>query len=388
MENNEIIYGKNAVAELLRSGGSVNTLYISGAAGGLTELITAARGRGVPVKTVPREKLDALCGNARHGGVAASVSAAVYADLSEVLERAEKPFLVIADGVEDPHNLGAIIRVAEGAGAHGLIIPKRHGAGLTQTVYKTSAGAAEHVLIARVTNLSTEIEKLKKRGVWAYKGNQILNDLLGAEVRFVDSDRYDDVYAEMDRIADDLAAKGHRAYQIPVGGSTALGSLGYALAIRELAEQATDRNITDIVCTAGSGGTLAGVLQGAKLYMPQARVTGVVIDPDDYGTIVSSLVNEAAEIIDSEIRIEPSDVLLYDCYGAGYAIPSTPGMQAIRYMAAREGIILDPVYTGKAFAGLLELAKSGYFQGRGAVAFIHSGGAGGVFAVDMQHPQD
>ncbi|MDR0840014.1 MAG: D-cysteine desulfhydrase family protein [Christensenellaceae bacterium] len=231
---------------------------------------------------------------------------------------------------------------------------------------------------------------LKKRGVYQKLGNQLLNDLLGAEVRFVDTDTYKDVYAEMDRICDDLRAKGHKPYSVPVGGSVPLGSLGYALAVQEAVEQAARQGIafSDIICTAGSGGTLAGVVLGARLFAPSTRVTGIVIDPDDYRGIVTRLVNEAAALLGSEVRIAREDVLLHDCYGAGYAIPSTPGVNAMRFMAQKEGVILDPVYTGKTFAGLMELCEQGYFAGRGKVLFIHSGGAGGLFAIDIDHPKD
>lgn len=229
---------------------------------------------------------------------------------------------------------------------------------------------------------------LKKRGVWEKKGNQLLNDLLGADVRFVDTDSYGDVYAEMGRICQGLEQQGHKPYCVPVGGSVPLGCLGYALCVEEAVQQAAAQNVAfdDIVCCAGSGGTMAGIVLGSLLYAPKTRVTGIVIDPDDFATIVSGLVNGAAKLLErGDIRLEPKDINLHDCYGAGYAIPSAAGVAAMRAMAEQEGLILDPVYTGKTFAGFLELCKQGYFDGRENILFLHSGGAGGLFAIDIEH---
>lgn len=226
---------------------------------------------------------------------------------------------------------------------------------------------------------------LKKRGVWEKKGNQLLNDILGADVRFVDTDDYDDVYAEMKRISAELRAEGHTPYCVPVGGSVPLGSLGYALCVQEAKEQAAARGLAfdDIVCCTGSGGTMAGMVLGAMLYAPATRVTGIVVDPEDFAPIVADLVNGAQELLQCSTRILPQDVNLYDCYGAGYAIPSAAGVAALRLMAQKEGLILDPVYTGKTFAGFLELCQQGYFDKSENILFLHSGGAGGLFAIDL-----
>ena len=171
-DESDILYGRGPVRELLRSGRQVECLLLqkgpeSAPLGGL---IALAKEQGIPVKQIDSRKLDELCAGANHQGVAALVSAARYADLEEIFARAGEhpPFLVIADKIEDPHNLGAIIRTAEAAGAHGLILPKRHSAGLGRTVAKTSAGAVEHLLVARVGNIPTTIDELKKRGVWIY----------------------------------------------------------------------------------------------------------------------------------------------------------------------------------------------------------------------------
>lgn len=169
----QVIYGKNAVAEALLSEAEIDTVYILKAAGGMRKILALAKERGTVVKKVAEEKLRAVTEpGAKHGGVAAVMAAASYSTVEDILEvSAEKglpPFIVAADGIQDPHNLGAIIRTAEAAGADGVIITKRRSASLTSTVYKTSAGAASWIKIARVNSLSQTLEGLKKKGVWIY----------------------------------------------------------------------------------------------------------------------------------------------------------------------------------------------------------------------------
>ena len=168
----QIIYGRNAVMEALRSGSGVDTVYIQKGAGGLGKLISLAKENGAVVKDVSPEKLDDLSTGGKHGGVAAVIAAAEYADVNDILavsaEKGTPPFIIIADEIQDPHNLGAIIRTAEAAGADGVIIPKRRSAGLTAAVFKTSAGAASWVKVARVSNLVETIKTLKSKGIWVY----------------------------------------------------------------------------------------------------------------------------------------------------------------------------------------------------------------------------
>ena len=168
----QIIYGRNAVTEALLSGKAVDTVYIQKTAKGLGKIISLAKDSGAVVKDVSDEKLAALVPEGKHGGVAAVIAAAEYSTVEDILaaakEKNEPPFIVIADEIQDPHNLGAIIRTAEAAGAHGVIIPKRRSAGLTATVFKTSAGAASWLKIARVSNLSDTIRELKKKNIWVY----------------------------------------------------------------------------------------------------------------------------------------------------------------------------------------------------------------------------
>ena len=167
----QIIYGKNAVSEALNSDKEIDTVFIQKgtAAGGI---VSAAKRRGIVVKDVSEEKLSALAGTSKHGGVAAELCACEYASLEDILavskEKGAAPFIVIADEIADPHNLGAIIRTAEAAGADGVIIPKRRSASLNATVFKTSAGAAAWIKVARVSNLVDTIKLLKKHNIWVY----------------------------------------------------------------------------------------------------------------------------------------------------------------------------------------------------------------------------
>lgn len=169
----DVVAGRNPVLELLRSPREVECVYIQAGLnkGPVGRIIALAKERGVPVKEVAPEKFQTLCGIQNHQGVAAAPAAESYAALEEVYARAgDKPlFVVLADGVEDPHNLGAIIRTAEAAGAHGVIIPKRHSAGLTPAAAKAAAGAAAHLPVVRVPNLAALIDRLKEeKGLWFY----------------------------------------------------------------------------------------------------------------------------------------------------------------------------------------------------------------------------
>lgn len=169
-----LVWGKNPVTELLKSGETVDTVYLADSlpqavAGYYTAL---AKQGGAVVKRVPGHKLQKLCGTADHQGVAARAAEVQYATLEALFAaadaRQEPPFLVLCDGVEDPHNLGAIIRSAYLCGAHGVVIPKRGGVGVTGTVMKASAGAAARLPVARVTNLAQAIRAIKEHNIFVY----------------------------------------------------------------------------------------------------------------------------------------------------------------------------------------------------------------------------
>lgn len=183
----DLIIGRNAVTELIRSGREIDTLFVLRGKknGSVGKIIGQCREKGAVVKEVDRKKLDFMCGHSNHQGVAAICAAHDYSTVEEILavaeERGEQPFIVVCDGIEDPHNLGAIIRTAEAAGVHGIIIPKRRSASLNYTVGKTSAGALEYMKVARVSNLASTLEDLKARGMWIYGA-----DMDGEDVRKVD----------------------------------------------------------------------------------------------------------------------------------------------------------------------------------------------------------
>ncbi len=187
--NENMICGRNALRELLLSGRSVDKILVQRGErdGSLSELIYRAREQKIPVIECDKAKLDALTNHARHQGVLAYAAEREYATVADLLayaaERNEKPFLIICDGVEDPHNLGAILRTADCVGAHGVIIPKRRSVGLTPTVAKASAGAIEYVKVAKVTNLASTIDELKEAGVWIYAADMDGEPYWGVDLR-------------------------------------------------------------------------------------------------------------------------------------------------------------------------------------------------------------
>jgi 23S rRNA (guanosine2251-2'-O)-methyltransferase len=168
------VYGRNPVLELLRSSGrrADEVAVLSGAHGPLAEVVALARRAGVKVSFRTRDQLTAMAGSQEHQGVVARVTAAEYVDLEDLLalpaERNEPAFLLALDQVQDPRNLGAVLRTADAFGAHGVIIPKHHAVGLTEAAARTAMGAMEHVRVARATNMVAALEKLKESGVWIY----------------------------------------------------------------------------------------------------------------------------------------------------------------------------------------------------------------------------
>ena len=170
----DLIEGRNAVIEALKSDRTIEYILIAKGdlVGSISVVLALAKEKGIVTKEVDRRKLDEMSQTSSHQGVMAVVTPYKYFGLNDIFkyaeERGEKPFIIILDEIEDPHNFGSIIRTAEVCGAHGIIIPKRRNVGATPTVYKTSAGAIEHVKIAKVTNINATIEEIKERGVWVY----------------------------------------------------------------------------------------------------------------------------------------------------------------------------------------------------------------------------
>lgn len=172
-EDRGYIIGRNPVIEALKSGRQLDTIYVNSEAGGSIGLICRMAGeKNIVVKQVSDAKLTAMSGGASHQGVIASGACAEYVTVEDILavskQKGTDPFIIVCDEIEDPHNLGAIIRTAEAAGADGIIIPKRRSASLNQTVYKTSAGAASWLPVARVSNIPAALDTLKKNGIWVY----------------------------------------------------------------------------------------------------------------------------------------------------------------------------------------------------------------------------
>ena len=170
--NNETIIGRNPVIEALKSNTPIDTIYIDGNGGSLGLIRRLAKEKNIVVKDTQDKKLSQLAGGASHQGVVAIGAFGEYVSVEDILEvsrkKGTKPFIIICDEIEDPHNLGAIIRTAETAGADGITIPKRRSASLNATVAKTSAGAISYVPVARVSNLASCIDTLKENGVWIY----------------------------------------------------------------------------------------------------------------------------------------------------------------------------------------------------------------------------
>ena len=167
----EVVAGRNPVVEVLSGDRDVERVFIAdGSEGSVSKIVALAREQGVIVDFVPKEKIDAMAPGVKHQGVVAKVSEYKYAEMEEVFARAEAsgedPFIIILDEISDPHNLGAIIRTAECAGAHGVVIPKRRAASLTQTVALSAAGAVENMPVVQVTNLARTIEELQAKGIW------------------------------------------------------------------------------------------------------------------------------------------------------------------------------------------------------------------------------
>ena len=166
------VEGRNAVLEAIKAGEKADRLYVQEGfgEGPVSRIIALARSKNIMVTYVPKDKLDQMSETSRHQGVILNLSAVSYADVDDILDKADKldepPFLFILDGIEDPHNMGAIIRTANLAGAHGVIIPKHRSASVNATVARSSAGAVYHTLIAKVTNIAQTIDYLKEKGMW------------------------------------------------------------------------------------------------------------------------------------------------------------------------------------------------------------------------------
>lgn len=173
-EREDLIEGRNAVIEALKSESTIEQILVAKgkSEGSINVILAKAKEKRIPVKYVDRKKLDSMANGEAHQGVIAVSTPYSYCDVDDIISSArdknEDPFILVLDQIEDPHNLGSIIRTAEVCGVHGIIIPKRRNVGVTPTVYKTSAGAVKYVKIAKVSNINSTIDRLKKEGIWIY----------------------------------------------------------------------------------------------------------------------------------------------------------------------------------------------------------------------------
>lgn len=238
------IEGRNAVLEAYRSGKTIDKLYVlDGCQDGPVKSITReARKHDTIINYVNKERLDQLSETGKHQGVVAICAAYAYVEVEDILkaaeEKGEPPFLIILDGIEDPHNLGAILRTANLAGAHGVIIPKRRAVGLTPTVAKTSAGAINYTPVAKVTNISNTIKELKDRGMWfvcADMGGTVMYDLnLTGSIGLVIGNEGDGVSDLVKKNCDMIASIPMKGDIDSLNASVATGVLAYEIVRQRL----------------------------------------------------------------------------------------------------------------------------------------------------------
>lgn len=219
-----------------------------------------------------------------------------------------------------------------------------------------------------------------------YQGNLLLDHLFGAEIDFLDPDAYfEQINPRMDHHAAQAAARGEKAYIIPLGGASALGAMGYVNAAKELSEQfaASGTPAPDyIVAPVGSGGTLAGLHVGCSQYLPDTKVIGIAVTGSavPFSERIAKMANDGAALLGLDKTFAPEDIRIETDYiGPGYSIPSEEGNAAIKLAGDREGVLLDPVYTGKAVAGIIGCARNGTIEKGASVLFVHCGGSPALF---------
>ncbi len=218
-----------------------------------------------------------------------------------------------------------------------------------------------------------------------YEGNLLLDHLLGAEVRWISSEDYRDHRMDiMHTIADEVSAKGQQAYVIPEGASSGIGAFGYFSALQEIVQQEQELGISfdAVIVAVGSGGTHGGLLLAQQLLPTSHRIIGInVCDDEDYFIkAITTVIEESAHYLDQSVTISTEAIEIIDGYvGKGYAQSQPQELQCIKDLASLEGVILDPVYTGKAFYGLVEEIRKGTFQDLQNILFIHTGGLYGLF---------
>lgn len=219
-----------------------------------------------------------------------------------------------------------------------------------------------------------------------YEGNMLLDVLFGAEIRYlVDDDANDHLTLAMEKWAAELAGNGRRPFIIPIGGSTGLGALGYVSAMRELSEQFGSDKV-QVILGVGSCGTFAGTILGAKIFMANARVIGVSVSRTAAAIRqrTNEIIRESAELIDYKIAKKNSAIECYDDYFSEYGVITRAGEQAILDCARLEGMLLDPIYTGKVMAALIDLVDKKNIDKNIPVIFIHTGGMPIIFSFQAE----
>lgn len=226
-------------------------------------------------------------------------------------------------------------------------------------------------------------------GTWdgKWQGNMLLDIVFGATVRVLPDAGVKQTEAEADRIVSQLQQEGRKPYLIPMGGSTPIGALGYVSAIRELASQMGEGANPLIITAVGSGGTVAGCVLGTKLFMPNAQVLGISVAgmSDFFKKHSAQVASGTAKLLDTNMVFTEADIDINNHYfGTKYAVPSEAGNAAILLAGKTEGLVLDPVYTGKAMSGLIDLAKTGQIDSNRPVVFMHTGGSPALMAYEEE----
>lgn len=257
------------------------------------------------------------------------------------------------------------------------------------TVLTTGGPQSNHAMLtvacARKVGLDVELF-LEGNAPDVTKGNLLLEEIMGVKANFVSDRDGKSVEAAMQERIDELAEKGKKALLIPVGGSMKEGISGYVDAVYEIKNQLEEMQVSidHIVCTVGSGGTYAGILLGTRLAGLDIPVTGIAIAPEEFEKEIWRLIEETCDYAGVKNPVSQCDIIVKDFSGEGYAIPSAEGNAAVREVACREGIFVDPVYTGKSIGALLHLAEDGYFDGDDDILFMHTGGGVALFAIPLE----
>lgn len=227
---------------------------------------------------------------------------------------------------------------------------------------------------------------LKGKEIEEYRGNLILDRILGAEIVLADPDGPLTRREVLLQKAEELKAQGMKPYVIPTGGSVGLGAMGYIRCAQEIIEESRALGIEFdwVIHPIGSGGTQAGLLAGKRIFGGNFAVFGIAADDEDFAPEIHKIAGEIGEILEFDFAIAPDEIHLnYDYFGPAYGIPSAESIEAMKLLARTEGIIVGPIYTGKALAGMIDLIRKGRFKAGEKLLFVHTGGTPENFALDL-----